>query len=227
MAGRHYASILSGLFNYDEPDPFTVKQDDEQTMHWEIENVSSLLTLSHYTYQPNSHSAWRHLADNLGRRQGITSILVAVSYHTIKEMYTLLDHLVHSLDQAPTTSCSWWSRLILVIDDCNSRERKLFLTEEIPNVMARYRLDQPLTVLFIHTSQQDPDYKISSQRILRQMMDRHLLCGNWMMTHTVDNDSSSSDDDDMYTMATVIEYKDGKRKRPPKNEKANCYSSDD
>ncbi|KAG0749036.1 hypothetical protein G6F57_002772 [Rhizopus arrhizus] len=226
MAGKHFASILSLLFNYHELDPFTPKQDYEKTITWEIDDQSSLLTMSQYTYLPNSHSAWQHLANNLGQRLGITSILVASPYDTINALYKLLDHLVHSIDQAHATdTCPWWTRVILIIDQAMYEERKLFLTYEMPKIMARYRLSHPLSVLFIDTLHDNPKH---SQRILWQMMKKHMLCGRWTYTPQNDNDDDSdSSSDDMYAFATVIEYENGKRKKPPKIEKLNCYPGDD
>ncbi|KAI9254839.1 hypothetical protein BY458DRAFT_520803, partial [Sporodiniella umbellata] len=225
MAGRRFADILSTLFNFDEKDPHTIKQDCENTVSLVVDGVESNMLLSQYTYKPKSYPAWKHLAENLGQRQGINSLLVATSYHALDELYLLLNNLIHSMDQTPSLSCSWWSRVVLVIDDCQSRERRLFLAEEMPKIMSRYKLNRPISVLFIHSSEKDIVYKADAQRILKKIMDKHVFCGRWIAT-LQDADSDSSSDDDIFTLTTVIEYSNGKRKRTPKTEKLNSYPGD-
>ncbi|CAO3686240.1 unnamed protein product [Rhizopus stolonifer] len=258
-AEREFATMIQLLFNYKETDTLTPKEDLEKTITWQIDNNQSLLTLSEFTHQ-NGHedsSARKQMIENLGRRLGISTILVCASYDTINDIYRFLDQLVQSLDQLQSKDmCLWWSKVVLVVDQYHTTndtriydERKMFLVNEMSKIMDRYQLSEPLSVLFIstnlfsmikHTKQSDY-YQTCTQRILWKMMEKHSLCERWVCHERYmagdnlddDDDSNSSCSDDMYTFATVIEYKDGKRKSSqgtrtmPQYEKLNSYPGDD
>lgn len=149
---------------------------------------------------------------------------------------------------------SWWSRVVLVInqqhgvnDQTAYAQRKAVLVEEMPRIQERYRLSQPLSTLFISTQVYDQiknteegvNYKLCCQRILWQMMEKHMLTGRWcselltlqnrinsnssnngaslLNVLTEDDESSSSSDEAIFQ--TVIDYVDGKIKKPEKKKK--------
>ncbi|ORE15209.1 hypothetical protein BCV71DRAFT_185802, partial [Rhizopus microsporus] len=156
-------------------------------------------------------------------------------------LYTLLDNLSQSIEQTHTSSCSWWSRVILVIDQKRLQsdnsvyaERKLFLAHEMPNIMRRYNLQDPLSVLFISASTlqdvtniaQREQYRLHCQRTLWHMIERHSRCNRYTTLNIPrdteeqgdddDDDASSCSSDEAYAFATVIHYENGVRKKPQK-----------
>ncbi|KAG1461246.1 hypothetical protein G6F46_003552 [Rhizopus delemar] len=260
IAGNQFANMLQLLFNYKEVDALTPKEDCEKTIAWQIDNNQSLVTISEFTYQDDhkDSSDLKQPLENLRQRLGITTILVTAPYGSISELYTLLDKLALSANEHKHSDlCSWWGRVVLVIDQQNLMndgkvydERKLFLMIEMPKIMSRYQLSEPLSILFVSTESFDEIkhtpyggyYKLYSQRILWRMMEMHTLCKKWIyhdLGYTADDDlwdedASSSCSDDMYMMATVIEYENGKRRRQktntqsiPNHEKLNCFPGDD
>lgn len=171
-------------------------------------------------------------------------------------VYPLLDNLVKAMELSNTSNliqhdqATWWSRVVLIInqqhgvtDQAAYDQRKEILTMEMPRIQERYRLSQPLSVLFlstlVHDSIKNPTqafhYKSCCQRILWQMMEKHMLSGRWSselisLQNRVDtnlngggslinilnedDETSSSSDDAIFK--TVINYVDGKKKRPVK-----------
>jgi hypothetical protein len=147
---------------------------------------------------------------------------------------------------------SWWSRVVLVInqqhgvsDQTAYAQRKSVLVDQMPRIQERYQLSHPLSTLFVSTqvynqiknTEQGALYKISCQRILWQMMEKHMLSGRWCselltlqnrMNSTKNNntnmnvlndeeDSSSSSDEVLFN--TVIDIVDGKVSKPAKKKK--------
>lgn len=144
---------------------------------------------------------------------------------------------------------TWWSRVVIIInqqhgvsDHAAYNQRKEILTNEMPRIQERYRLSQPLSVLFLSTQVHDKlintsqafHYKSCCQRILWQMMEKHMLSGRWSSEFITlqnrvdsnmnggsllnvlneDDESSSSSDDALFK--TVIDYVDGKKRKPVK-----------
>ncbi|CEI96055.1 hypothetical protein RMCBS344292_10225 [Rhizopus microsporus] len=180
-------------------------QGDEKSLTWSIDQNQSLITLIQHS------------------------------------LYTLLDNLSQSIEQTHTSSCSWWSRVILVIDQKRLQsdnsvyaERKLFLAHEMPNIMRRYNLQDPLSVLFISASTlqdvtniaQREQYRLHCQRTLWHMIERHSRCNRYTTLNIPrdteeqgdddDDDASSCSSDEAYAFATVIHYENGVRKKPQK-----------
>ncbi|KAI8351470.1 hypothetical protein EDC96DRAFT_447919, partial [Choanephora cucurbitarum] len=172
----------------------------------------------------------------------------------------------------PLSQPSWWNRVILIInqqhgvsDQAAFMQRKHVLLEDMQHIQERYQLSQPLSTLFLSThlydqvkhQEQGAYYKVCCQRILWQMMARHTLCGRWcsetlqsrlnstgkvaLNILTEEDESDSSHDDDLFV--TVIDYVDGKMKKPEKKkgsqqpiqrratrrqiQKLHCYDGDD
>ncbi|KAI8378579.1 hypothetical protein BD560DRAFT_389792 [Blakeslea trispora] len=124
-------------------------------------------------------------------------------------------------------------------------QRKRILVEDMQRIQERYRLSQSLSTLFLSTqtydqiklTDQGAHYKACCQRILWQMMARHTLSGRWCSeilslqnrSNTVDSgnvalnilteedESDSSNEDTPFV--TVIDYVDGKIKKPEKKKK--------
>lgn len=172
-------------------------------------------------------------------------------------VYPLLDNLVNSMaleinpSNSQTEQPSWWSRVILIInqqhtlnDQTTISQRKSIFTEEMPRIQARYRLSNPLSILFLSTTLycqlkdytvQQVRYKSCCQRILWQMMEKHMLSGRWssefisLQARTAntttslinvlneDDESSSSSDDAIFK--TVIDFENGKKKKMAKKSK--------
>lgn len=149
---------------------------------------------------------------------------------------------------------SWWSRVVLVInqqhgvnDQTAYAQRKAVLVDEMPRIQERYRLSQPLSTLFISTQVYDQiqnteegvNYKLCCQRILWQMMEKHMLTGRWCselltlqnrlnsnssnsgtsLLNVLNEDDESSSSSDEAIFQTVIDYVDGKIKKPEKKKK--------
>ncbi|RCH97040.1 hypothetical protein CU097_002115, partial [Rhizopus azygosporus] len=195
-------------------------QGDEKSLTWAIDQNQSLITLIQYVYEPAKVISQPYLSDNVRKRLGLTSTLVIVSSNTMHSLYTLLDNLSQSIEQTHTSSCSWWSRVILVIDQKRFQsdnsvyaERKLFLAHEMPNIMRRYNLQDPLSVLFISASTledvtdtaQREQYRLHCQRTLWHMIERHSRCNRYTTLNIPP-----------YAFATVIHYENGVRKKPQK-----------
>lgn len=149
---------------------------------------------------------------------------------------------------------SWWSRVVLVInqqhgvsDQTAYAQRKAVLVDEMPRIQERYRLSQPLSTLFLSTQVHDQiknteegvNYKLCCQRILWQMMEKHMLTGRWCselltlqnrldsnssnsntsLLNVLNEDDESSSSSDEAIFQTVIDYVDGKIKKPEKKKK--------
>jgi hypothetical protein len=175
-------------------------------------------------------------------------------------VYPLLNSLVKAMELATDASelseqdqPSWWKRVVLVInqqhgvsDQIAYAQRKSVLIDQMPRIQERYQLSHPLSTLFISTqvydqiknTEQGVQYKTSCQRILWQMMDKHMLSGRWCselltlqnrmnsgknnngtlnILNDEEDDSSSSSDDVLFR--TVIDIKDGKVTKPSKKKK--------
>ncbi|KAI9329593.1 hypothetical protein BD770DRAFT_334006 [Pilaira anomala] len=255
MAGESQAEVMSLLFNQKDPAAFKPKEEYERTVPWHIDGNSSLVTLFQHTSLGQENPVTRNCLVGLGQRLGITSIIIIVSIETIGTVYPLLDNLVNSMaletnpSNSQTEQPSWWSRVILIInqqhtvnDQATINQRRSILTEEIPRIQARYKLSNPLSILFLSTTLycqlkdytvQQVRYKSCCQRILWQMMEKHMLSGRWssefisLQTRTTnttttslinvlneDDESSSSSDDAIFK--TVIDFENGKRKKMTK-----------
>ncbi|KAI8047532.1 uncharacterized protein B0P05DRAFT_459512, partial [Gilbertella persicaria] len=148
-----------------------------------------------------------------------------------------------------TKQPSWWNRVVLVInqqhdvsDQIAYTQRKNILVGDMPRIQERYRISQPLSTLFVSTqvydqikqTQEGVHYQRCCQRILWQMMQKHTLSGRWcselstlqnrmnstsntLNILTEDDESSSSSDESLFV--TVIDYVDGKIKKPTKKKK--------
>lgn len=149
---------------------------------------------------------------------------------------------------------SWWSRVVLVInqqhgvsDQTAYAQRKAVLVDEMPRIQERYRLSQPLSTLFLSTQVHDQvknteegvNYKLCCQRILWQMMEKHMLTGRWCselltlqnrldsnssnsntsLLNVLNEDDESSSSSDEAIFQTVIDYVDGKIRKPEKRKK--------
>lgn len=143
---------------------------------------------------------------------------------------------------------TWWSRVVLVVnqqhgvsDQVAYSQRKDVLALEMPRIQERYRLSQPISVLFLSTlvydqirnTPQGTHYQLCCQRILWQMMEKHTLGGRWcselislqnrnngnnsVINILNEDDETTSSDEDAHEM--VIEYENGKRKKPVKRKK--------
>ncbi|CEP19836.1 hypothetical protein [Parasitella parasitica] len=259
MAGQSQAEIMKLLFNHTDSQPFAPKEEYERTIPWHIDRNHSLLTLSQYTSSGQDNPVSRNYLVGLGQRLGITTILVIVSIEVIGTVYPLLNNLVKAMETNANANAnnaeqaSWWSRVVLVFnqqhgisDQAAYAQRKAVLADEMPRIQERYRLAQPLSTLFvstqvydqIKTTEQGADYKLCSQRILWQMMEKHMLTGRWcsellslqnrlnsngsnggslLNVLTEDDESSSSSDEAIFQ--TVVEYENGKVKKPEKKKK--------
>ncbi|OBZ90967.1 hypothetical protein A0J61_00985, partial [Choanephora cucurbitarum] len=135
-----------------------------------------------------------------------------------------------------------------VSDQATFMQRKHVLLEDMQRIQERYQLPQPLSTLFLSTHlydqvkhvEQGAYYKACCQRILWQMMARHTLCGRWCTPSlqnrlnstdsasvalnilTEEDESDSSNDDDLFV--TVIDYVDGKIKKPEKKKRSQLPS---
>ncbi|CAO3662367.1 hypothetical protein CU097_001771 [Rhizopus azygosporus] len=239
MTGESHTNTIQLLFNY--TNTCATYQGDEKSLTWSIDQNQSLITLIQYVYEPAMVIAQPYLSDNVRKRLGLTSTLVIVPSNTMHSLYTLLDNLSQSIEQTHTSSCSWWSRVILVIDQKRLQsdnsvyaERKLFLAHEMPNIMRRYNLQDPLSVLFISASTlqdvtniaQREQYRLHCQRTLWHMIERHSRCNRYTTLNIPrdteeqgdddDDDASSCSSDEAYAFATVIHYENGVRKKPQK-----------
>ncbi|KAI9480778.1 MAG: hypothetical protein EXX96DRAFT_564128 [Benjaminiella poitrasii] len=142
---------------------------------------------------------------------------------------------------------SWWNRVVIIVnqqhgihDQVAYSQRKNFLMKEMPRIQARYHLPQPLSTLFISTqvyerikdTNDNARYKSCCQKILWQMTENHILNGSWYNELTTfqidkstplinilneDDESSTSSDDTIFQ--TVINYVNGKIKKPEKRKK--------
>lgn len=170
-------------------------------------------------------------------------------------VYTLLDNLVKSMELDTNENnliqkdqFTWWSRVVLVVnqqhgvsDHVAYNQRKDVLALDMPRIQERYRLSQPISVLFLSTlvydqirnTPQGIHYQLCCQRILWQMMEKHTSGGRWcselislqnrnngnssVVNILNENDETTSSDEDVHEM--VIEYENGKRKKPVKRKK--------
>lgn len=147
---------------------------------------------------------------------------------------------------------SWWSRVVLVVnqrhgvsDQTAYAQRKSVLVDQMPRIQERYRLSHPLSIIFVSTqvydqiknTEQGAQYKTSCQRILWQMMDRHMLSGRWCSEQStlqnrlynpknsntnfdgLDEENGSSSSSDEATFTTVIDIVNGKVSKPIKKKK--------
>lgn len=158
-------------------------------------------------------------------------------------------------------SPSWWSRVVLVInqqhdvtDQVAYNQRKNILIEEMPRIQERYRLPQPLSILFLSTqvyeklnknlvsTQLAGYYQLCCQRILYQMMEKHTLSGRWcseieqnssrvnsisggsLLNVLTEDDESDSSSDDAI-FKTVIDYVGGKKKKSVKRKNNSTSTS--
>ncbi|KAI7905017.1 uncharacterized protein BX663DRAFT_501349 [Cokeromyces recurvatus] len=263
IAGESQAEVLKLIFNYKDNQPFTPKEEFERTIEWNIDCSSSLVTLSQYTCLGQDNPVSKNYLTGLGQRLGITTILVIISIETIGTIYPLLNNLVKAMEidmTEPEKSLeqdqySWWERVVVIVnqqhdiyDQTAYSHRKSFLMNEMPRIQERFRLSQPLSTLFLSTfaykqieeTDIGNNYQLHCQRILWQMLERHMLGGRWcselislqnrnMLTsvNTLkkdnddddDDDDSSSSSDDAFIFQTVIDYVDGKIKKPEKRKK--------
>ncbi|KAI8637195.1 hypothetical protein BD408DRAFT_424942 [Parasitella parasitica] len=262
MAGQSQAEIMKLLFNHTDSQPFAPKEEYERTIPWHIDHNHSLLTLSQYTSLGQDNPVSRNYLIGLGQRLGITTILVIVSIEVIGTVYPLLNNLVKAMetnasanDHVQEEQASWWSRVVLVInqqhgvsDQAAYAQRKAILVDEMPRIQERYRLSRPLSTLFISTLVYDQiknteegfNYKLCCQRILWQMMEKHMLTGRWCsellsfqnrlntngsngnssQLNILNEDEESSSSSDEAIFQTVIEYdENGKVKKPEKKKK--------
>ncbi|CAO3653376.1 unnamed protein product [Mucor fragilis] len=261
MAGQSQAEIMELLFNHTDNQPFAPKEEYERTIPWHVDRNSSLITLSQYTSLGQESPVSRNYLLGLGQRLGITTILVIVSIEVIGTVYPLLNNLLKAMELntnpgnlVQADQPSWWSRVVLVInqqhgvsDQTAYAQRKAVLVEEMPRIQERYRLSQPLSTLFISTQVYDQiknteegvNYKLCCQRILWQMMEKHMLTGRWCselltlqnrlnsnssnsgasLLNVLNEDDESSSSSDEAIFQTVIDYVDGKIKKPEKKRK--------
>ncbi|KAI7887657.1 uncharacterized protein EV154DRAFT_11818 [Mucor mucedo] len=253
--GESQAKVMKLIFNYTDSTSFKPKEEYERTIPWHIDGNSSLVTLSQHTSAGRENPVTRNYLLGLGQRLGITTIIVIVSIEVINTIYPLLDNLVKSMEVCNTSNlieqdqATWWSRVVIIVnqqhgvtDQAAYNQRKEILTVEMPRIQERYRLSHPLSVLFLSTLVYDNiknpsqafHYKSCCQRILWQMMEKHMLSGRWcselislqnrvdtnlnggslLNVLNEDDESSSSSDDALFK--TVIDYVDGKKKKPVK-----------
>lgn len=170
-------------------------------------------------------------------------------------VYPLLDNLIKSMEletydsQEQQQQPSWWSRVVLIInqqhgvsDQIAYNQRRSILVDEMPRIQERYGLSNPLSILFLSTqvfdrlqsTNQGGYYKSCCQRILWQMMEKHMMSGRWcselvgLQTRVPpntslinilneDDETSSSSDDAIFK--TVIDFVDGKKKKLVKKKK--------
>ncbi|GAA5802687.1 hypothetical protein HPULCUR_008161 [Helicostylum pulchrum] len=256
MAGESQAEVMKLLFNETDATAFKPKEEHERTIPWTIDENSSLVTLSQYTSLGQETPVTRNYLIGLGQRLGITTIIVVVSIEVIGTVYPLLDNLIKSMELDTNDSQeqeqqqpSWWSRVVLVInqqhgvsDQTAYNQRRSILVDEMPRIQERYGLSNPLSILFLSTqvfdrlqsTNQGGHYKSCCQRILWQMMEKHMLSGRWCSElvglHTrvppntslinilnEDDETSSSSDDAIFK--TVIDFVDGKKKKLVKKKK--------
>ncbi|KAI8077459.1 hypothetical protein BDF21DRAFT_49560 [Thamnidium elegans] len=242
------------LFDQIDAAAFKPKEEYERTIPWSIDGNSSLVTLSQYTSLGQETPVTRNYLIGLGQRLGITTIIVVVSIEVIGTVYPLLDNLMKSMeldtnDSQEQQQPSWWSRVVLVVnqqhgvsDQAAYNQRRTILVDEMPRIQERYRLSNPLSILFLSTqvfdrlqnTNQGGYYKSCCQRILWQMMEKHMSSGRWcselvgLQTRVPpntslinvlneDDETSSSSDDAIFK--TVIDFVDGKKKKLVKKKK--------
>ncbi|KAI8980910.1 hypothetical protein BDB01DRAFT_190647 [Pilobolus umbonatus] len=196
-------------------------------MPWNIDHNSSILTLSQTVLEEEKDITKNHLF-HLGRRLGITSILLFLPLESFDTAYKLIDNLVVALrsDFCTKEDQSWWKRLILVMNYASEDNeytylRSRFFDTFIPQLQQHYKLDHPISVVFISTriynSIQETEhrqlYKVYSQRILWQMMEDHMYSGRWCETsiaNNMDNDDyvddyESEEEEELYKTVTVVQ----------------------